>query len=386
MRPGARSHGWLLAPLVAVAAGCHDAPPPRPPPPPLVYVAAVAPEDVKIYEEVVGQTTGANNVEIRARVEGFIETRHFVEGTEVKKGDLLFTIDPKPQRVAVTQAQATLAKTEAERAKAETDLKRYEPLAQKSAVSKQELDNARSSLRAAEAQVAAQRAALQTSRISLGYTQVRAPITGIVGKAEVALGSLVGRGDSTRLTTISQLDPMWVDFSITEKMFLALFRKDLAERQHKGEKPSTTEFRLTLSDGTEYPHAGKLVAGDRMMDTRTATLKYTAAFPNPVRMLRPGQFVRVRFPIESVRGALLVLQRAVMDAQGAWSVAVVDGRNTVEVRPVKLGARVGSRWIVTSGLKAGERVVVEGLQKIAHGAPVTPQPLPAAREGAVAAP
>jgi RND family efflux transporter MFP subunit len=378
------SRAWFLAGLAALA-GCHRAPSQSAPPPPVVYVAQVMPEDVKLYEEVVGQTTGANNVEIRARVEGYIEKRHFVEGTLVKKGDLLFTIDPKPQRVAVTQAQANLAKTEADRVKAEADLKRYEPLAERRAVSRQELDNARSTLRAAEAQVKAQRAALETSRLSLGYTQVRAPLDGLVGKSEVSLGSLVGHGDATRLTTISQVDPMWVDFSITEQAWLATFREGQRMARAK-QKPEDPHFQLILSDGTEFPEKGKLVSGDRSVDTRTGTLKFTAAFANPSRMLRPGQFVRVKFVSDSVRGALLVLQRAVMDVQGSTSLAVVGAGDVVELRPVKLGARTGSRWIVKEGLKAGERVVIEGLQKVTHGAKVVQKPMPAASESAAATP
>jgi membrane fusion protein, multidrug efflux system len=364
-----RMRGVLPLALVAcaLAAACKkDAPPP--PPPPEVKVATVLERDVPVYVEAIGETRGSTEIEIRARVEGFIQSVNFEEGSVVRKGQLLYTIDPAPLEAALAQSKGALAEAEAQLARAHQDVARYEPLVAKNAISRQEYETAVSVEAAAKAAVEAARASTKSAEIDLGYTRVTAPEPGLIGKTEVYPGTLVGRGLSTLLTHISQTQTIHVRFTIPEKDYLFYMRK--SKEQGQGDKKPMLPFELVLADGTTHPHPGTLAFVDRTVDPTTGTILVEAAFPNPEGIVRPGQYARVRAAVDVKHGAILVPQRAISELQGIHSVAVVTGDGTVDLRPVETGERVGALWVVDKGLKAGESVVVEGLQKLRPGVKV----------------
>jgi membrane fusion protein (multidrug efflux system) len=356
------------AALIGVACGEKQAPPP---PPPEVKVATVLQRDVPIYVEAIGQTRGSTEIVLRARVEGFIQTIDFKEGTPVRKGQLLYTIDPRPFEAVVAQARGRLAEAEARLARATQDVVRYEPLVAKNAISRQDHDKALVVQWAAEAAVAAAKASAERAEIDLGYTRVVAPEDGLVGKTEVYPGTLVGRGQSTLLTHISQIRTIHVRISVPEREYLHYARKV----QERGGRAAAAKlpFELILADGSVLPDKGQLVFADRNVDPQTGTILLEAAFPNPTRIVRPGQYARVRFAVDMKPGAILVPQRAVSELQGIYNVAVVGGDDTVEVRMVKPAERIGRLWVVDSGLKGGECIVVEGLQKVRPGVKVKPE-------------
>ncbi len=359
----------VLGGLLAVAsAGCSkkEAPAPQPPD---VKVATVLQKDVPIDVEAIGQTRGSTEIEVRARVEGFIESVDFKEGNPVRKGQLLYTLDPRPFEAALAQAKGSLAEAEAQLARATQDVVRFEPLVAKNAISRQEYDTAVVVKRAAEAAVEASKASAERARIDLGYTKVTAPADGLVGKTEVYAGTLVGRGQSTLLTQISQIGSIHVRFTIPERDYLYFARRGPQARTGNARLP----FELVLADGTVHPEKGQLVFVDRNVDPTTGTILLEASFPNPGGILRPGQYARVRAAVDLKQGAILVPQRAVSELQGVYNVAVVGGDDTVEVRMVKPAERIGTLWVVDSGLKAGERIVVEGLQKVRPGVKVKPE-------------
>jgi membrane fusion protein (multidrug efflux system) len=359
-----------LSGLVAtVVAGCKKEAPP--PPPTEVKVATVLQKDVPIYVEAIGQTRGSTEIEVRARVEGFIQTIDFKEGNPVRKGQLLYTIDSQPFEAALAQAKGTLAEAEAQLARATQDVVRYEPLVAKNAISRQEYETAVVVKRAAEAAVEAAKAAAQRAEIDLGYTRVVAPENGLVGKTEVYPGTLVGRGQSTLLTHISQIGTIHVRFTLPERDYLYYARR----RQERGVAHETPQppLELVLADGSVHPEKGRLVFVDRNVDPATATILMEAAFPNPGGIVRPGQYARVRAAVDFKQGAILVPQRAVSELQGIYNVAVVGADDTVEIRMVQTGQRIGTLWVVESGLKSGERIVVEGLQKVRPGIKVKPE-------------
>jgi len=362
-----------LKAMVALAllsvAGCATKQAP-PPPPPDVKVATVLQKDVPIYVEAIGQTRGSTEIEIRARVEGFLQTVDFAEGNPVRKGQLLYTIDPQPFETALAQAKGNLAQAEADLARARQDVVRYEPLVAKSAISRQEYETAVAVQRASEAAVDASRAAARQAEINLGYTRVVAPEDGLAGKTEVYPGTLVGRGQSTLLTQISQIDTIHVRFTIPERDYL-FFARRREERGITGQPE--LPFELVLADGSVHPEKGHLVFVDRNVDPQTGTILMEAAFPNPGGIVRPGQYARVRAAVDLKKGAILVPQRAVSELQGIYNVAVVGGDDTVEIRMVTPAQRIGTLWVIDSGLKAGERVVVEGLQKVRTGVKVKPE-------------
>jgi membrane fusion protein (multidrug efflux system) len=351
---------------------------------PEVYVADVVQKDVPVYLELVGQTKGSQDVEIRARVEGYLDRVAFTEGTFVKKGALLYQIDPKPLEAALANARANLATAQARLQKTNTDVTRLTPLAKQQAVSQQELDNSLSAQDAARAQVDAMKAAVDKATLDLGYTHITSPIDGLVGTTQVKAGNLVGRGESTLLTTVSQTDPILFRAGVSEAEYLRIAKRV----QELGGQPAArkrAEVELLLADGTVLPHKGTLDSIERAVDPTTGTLAVQFKFPNPERLVRPGQYGRARGVSETKAGALLVPQRAVTELQNLYSVAVVGEGNKVAFRNVKVGPRVDGLWVIEEGLKPGEKVVVEGLQRLRDGAVVSPKPVAAVPGGKGAA-
>jgi membrane fusion protein, multidrug efflux system len=343
-----------------------------------VYVADVVQKDVPVYLEVVGQTVGYQDVEVRARVEGVLESMDFREGSFVRKGQLLYTIDRKPLEAIQAAAKADQATAEARLAKADNDVKRYRPLAAKQAVSQQELDDALAAQDAAKSQLEAAKAAVDKATLDLGYTRVTAEISGLVGTTMVKAGNLVGRGENTLLTTISQIDPILFRIGITEADYIRVAQRYPGRA---GEPPTASGIRLTLTDGTVYRYTGRVATVDRAVDPQTGTLGLQLEFPNKEQLLRPGQYGRVRVLVETQKQALLVQQRAVQELQNLYSVGVVDGENKVGFRNVKVGQRVDAQWVINEGLKPGDRVIVEGLQRVRDGMTVDPKPAPVATTG-----
>ncbi len=366
----ARSAAVLAGCVAALHAGCGKKQPP-PPPPPEVKAAVVLQKNVPIFIEAIGQTRGSTEIEVRARVEGFLETVNFKEGTPVRKGQLLYTIDPKPFEANLAQAKGTLAQAEADLARAHQDVVRYEPLVAENAISRQQYETAVAVEHAAEAAVEAARAAAQRAEIDLGYTKVVAPESGLIGKTEVYAGTLVGRGQSTLLTRISQVDSIHVRFTIPERDYLYYARRRQERTGHRAPGESLP-FELILADGSVHPYSGHLVFVDRNVDPQTGTILLEASFPNPGAVVRPGQYARVRAAVDLKNGAILVPQRAVMELQGTFNVAVVGNDDTVEIRAVRPAERIGNLWVIDSGLKPSERIVVEGLQKVRTGVKVNP--------------
>ena len=370
--------GFSLAAITA----CSKKEPP-PPPPPEVQVSTVIQKDVPIYVELVGATLGSEDVEIRARVEGYLAAVSFTEGSFVKRGQLLYKIDPQPFQAALSQAQANFETAKARLDKTNNDVARYKPLAAEKAVSQQELDNALSAQEAARFQVTAYNALVDKARLDLAYTTITSPVDGLIGTTQKKVGALVGRGENTLLNTISQVNPILFRCAIAEAEYLRLAR-GAADRNKSLEKQYGVE--LILADGTIFSHKGRLDAVERAVDAATGTLTGQFSFPNPERILRPGQYGKARFVTDLKEGALLVPQLAVQEIQGLYSVMVVKPDATAEQRMVKAGERVGNFWIIDSGLKPGEKVIVEGLQKVKPGVQVNAKTVKAEEETSVVAP
>jgi RND family efflux transporter MFP subunit len=347
-------------------------------PPPAVVVAPVQQKTVPIYGEYVARTEARESVEIKARVEGYLEKIFFKEGSRVKAGQLLFLIDQRPYKAALQDARGQLAQAQAAAGKAEKDVERLRPLAAADAVPQQDLDKAEAEAQYSRAAIEKAKAAVTQAELDLKFTEIRAPITGIIGKEEVTVGNLVAK-DKTLLTTLSSWDPMRVVFSISENDYLLL-----AKRYPEGRERSDTEreavFELIMADNSIYPYKGKVSFIDRALDLTTGTLKIYVSFPNPDGLLRPGLFARVRVPIEERQDALLVPKKAVQEMQGVQTVLVVGPENKVALRTVTLGERYQDFFIITEGLKTGELVVVEGLQKAIPGQKVEPKEQPVSRE------
>lgn len=376
---------FLCGVALVTASACSKEAPPAAPPPPEVMVAEPIQRDVPVFMELVGQAAGFQDVEIRARVEGFLETMAFTEGSLVRKGQLLYQIDPKPLQAALANAKANLATAQARLEKSSNDVKRLTPLAAQQAVSQQELDNAVAQLDAARSQVDANRAAVEKAQLDLGYTTIYAPLDGLIGTTKVKAGNLVGRGESTLLVTISEIDPILFRAGIAEAEYLKVARR-VTEQQAQGvARAEKTPIQLILADGTVHPHVGYLDAVERNVDTLTGTIAIQIKFPNPERLVRPGQFGRVRFVIDHRKDALLVPQRAVQELQNLYNVAVVGPDNKVAFRTVKVGPREGTLWVIDEGLKPGDRVVVEGLQRLRDGLAVAPKAAPPAGAAPAAA-
>ena len=338
-------------------------------PPMEVAVFEVQPHDIPIHLDMIGQTLGSVDIPIRARVDGVLEEIHFLEGRDVTKGQLLYVIDPTPYEAQVVEARGRLAEARTRLAKAASDLERIRPLAEMDAVSKQDLDAAVAQFEAAEGSLQAARAQVEQAEIQLGYTRIKAPVDGLIGITQAKVGEYVGRSPNpVVLNVVSQTDPIRVRFSINEREYLR-FRRDFAEsmRDIREERQDKAGLQLILSDGSVHDHPGGIVSFDAAIDSTTGTLTLEADFPNPERIVLPGQFARVRGVLEEREGALAVPQRAVMETQGIFQLAVVGDDGTVDLRQVTMGPRLDEEWIVESGLEPGERVALEGLQRMRPG-------------------
>ena len=362
------------------AAGCEKAAPTAPPAP-VVDVMTVAPKDVPIFKEWVGSLDGDVNATIRPQVTGYLIKQNYREGDFVKKGQVLFEIDPRTFKAAVDQAAAVRAQQQANYTTAAAGLARVKPLAAKNALSQKDLDDATGSDLAARAGLDQATAALETAKLNLSFTKITSPIDGVAGIAKAQIGDLLSPSSTTELTTVSTLDPIKVYINISEREYLKFI----------GKNPDATPGDITLSlillDGSTYPKTGKFSLLNRQVDTTTGTFKVGAQFPNPDGHLRPGQFAKVRAMQKVLKDALLVPQRAVTEVQGKYLMAVVGEGNKIDIRQVKPGERIGSEWIISEGLKPGESIVVEGTQKVKPGAVVKPKPFdPEAKPATQAAP
>jgi RND family efflux transporter MFP subunit len=336
-------------------------------PSPVVEVAKVVQEDVPIFSEWVATLDGYVNAQIQAQVTGYIVAQKYKEGSLVRKGQILFQIDPRPFRALLDQANAQLAQAQAQLGKAEMDVGRDTPLARERAIAQSQLDNDIQANRAAKAAVKAAEAQVEQARLNLDFTAVKSLVDGIAGIAQVQIGNLVN--PTTVLTSVSQIDPIKVYFSISEQEYLHFAERINAQTQK--EIPSGgPPFDLILADGSTYSYTGIGLLTNRQVDTTTGSIQLVCSFPNPHNILRPGQFGRLRAAAEVRRGALLVPQKAVGELQGAYQLAVVGSDNKVSIRPVTVGERVGEGWIIESGVKPGELVIVEGLQKVQGGSTV----------------
>ena len=341
-------------------------------PPTTVEVVDEKGQDVPIYHEWIGTLEGLVNAQIRAQVSGYLLTQNYREGDPVKMGDVLFQIDRRPFQAALDQAEGQLAQAQAQFGKTELDVKRFTPLAKVSAISQQELDDAVQANLAAKAAATAAKAAVEQAQLNLGFTRILSPIDGIPGIAKAQIGDLVGPLTG-ELTTVSTLDPIKVYYSVTEQAYIN-FTRLFSDETVRTERSRQLELQLIFADGTTYPREGRVYAVDRQINPSTGALRVEALFPNPGNALRPGQFARVRVKFDTRKGALLVPKRAVSELQGSYQIVVVGSDNKAHIRPVKVGERSGALWIIEEGLKPGERVVVEGIQKVKEGAAVTPKP------------
>ena len=323
-----------------------------------------------VQAEFTGEVRGGEDVEVRARVAGFLQSQHYQEGSLVKKGQLLFTIDPKPFQATAARAQADMAEAQARHNRAVIQVNRLKPLVAQHAVSQQDLDNAMASEEASRAGVAAAEAQLRSAQIDLGYTRVASPINGLAGNRQVDVGSYVGSPQPTVLTVVSSLDPVRFDFTVSETEYLAYARAAKAQAgKRTGKGP---ELELVLADGSVFPEKGRVTVVGRGVSTETGTLPIQAAFPNPGGLLRPGQFGRVKFPITTRKSAIVIPQRSVQELQGTYNVFVVGADSVAQTREIKVASRSGSDWIVASGLEPADRIVIEGIQKVRPGTKVRP--------------
>ena len=362
----------LSALLLLGLAGCPEEKKTTvPPPPPEVEVAEVLQKDVPVYQEWVASMDGLVNATILAQVQGYLIKQNYQEGEFVKKGTLLFEIDPRPFQAAVDDAKAVLSKQQAVLQTAQANLNRILPLAAANAVSQRDKDNAIGSVQSAEAQVLSAQAQLRKAELDLGFTKIASPIDGIAGAANAQIGDLVGTPQARVLTTVSTVNPIKVYVPISEREYLQAIERSKPEKKAGADKIS---FDLILADGSTWPQQGTFSFADRQVDPQTGTIKVAILFPNPENTLRPGQYAKVRALMKTEKGAILVPQRAVGELQGRHQVAVVEADNTVRIRGVKVGERIGNLWVIQDGLKAGDRVVAEGTQKAGDGVKVTPKP------------
>ncbi len=362
-----------IATVLLSACGGNQAPTSASMPPPEVGVVTVAPTPVPITQELPGRVEASRVAEVRARAAGIVQSREFQEGSEVEAGDVLFRIDPAPLTAALNSARAQLARAEANLKQATIKTERYAPLLASNAISQQDYDDAIAARDQAAADVAAAKAALETARLNLGYATVTAPISGRIGRAMVTEGALVGQGEPTPLATIQQIDPVYVNLTQSSAELLRL-RRAFASGQVQGAEDGEAKVTVITEDGEEYPHRGRLLFSDISVDQSTGAVTLRAEVPNPDRLLLPGMYVRARLEQGVANEAITVPQQAVQRSATGATVFVVGADGVVSVRPVQVGRAHGDSWVITSGLQAGERVVVDGLQKIRPGATVNAVP------------
>jgi len=373
LTPGWRTGSRIFLLLCFVAAlfiGCgqKEAPPPAAPE---VEIAPVIQQDVPLYTEWIATLDGYINAQIQPQVTGYLWKQNYQEGTVVQKGQVLFEIDPRPFDTALQQTKGQLAEAEAQLGKTRLDVARDTPLAKESAIPQAQLDNDIQANQAAEAMVAAAKAQVAQAELNLGFTQVRSLVTGVAGLAKGQIGDLVG--PTTVLTTVSQVEPIKAYFAISEQEYLKFAGRISAASEGRRRLSENKVLDLLLSDGSVYPRKGWLVLADRQVDVKTGTIRLAGAFENPGGILRPGMFARVRAVTGVDKAALLVPQRSVVETQGTYSVVVVGANNQASIRPVKTGERVGQMWVITEGLKPGEQVIAEGVQKAKEGLTVRPK-------------
>lgn len=372
-RPALKA-GLLLALGFTMLSGC-DKPEAGPVALPEVLVTAVVQRDVPVYAEGIGTTSGYVDAQIRAKVQGYLLSRNYTEGSFVKAGSILFKIDPRSYQASLDQMQGDLARAEAAYKKTQMDVVRDRPLAVEGAVSQKELDDSIQSNEANKASVFSAKANLEKARLNLAWTNVTSPVDGVAGIASAQVGDLIM--ENTVMTTVSQVDPIRVQFPISEKAYLRF-----ADRIHQGaahpeaDRPNAAPLDLILADGSLYLHKGKVALADRQVDVKTGTIIIVSYFPNPRNILRPGQYAKVRAVIETLPAALLVPQRAVQELQGTYQVGVIGADKKVVIRNVKTGPQIGTLLVITAGLQPGEQVIVEGLQKVKSGMSVAVKPMP----------
>jgi len=367
----------LCASLLVLASlgGCSAKEETPPAPPPGVTIAPVVQKEVAIRQEWVGTTVGNVDADIRPKVDGYLVSRLYNEGSYVEKGQAMFQLDKRQAQAAVEQATGNLERARAALEQAKIDVRRYTPLVAQKAVSQAELDKAQSSERAATASVDSDQAVLDNAKLNLGWTAVTAPISGIAGVAKVAIGDLMT--PATVMTTLSNVNPIYVDVSVAEQDYMRFTRE-------KSNSASRQNLELILGDGTVYPRPGKVLFVNREVDSRTGTIQVRGEFPNPGNVLRPGQYARIRAITELRKNAFLIPQQSVSELQGVYQVGVVGADNKVTIKTVKLGPLFGDMWVVESGLQPGENVIVDGLQRVRTGVTVAPTPYKDTQANAVA--
>jgi membrane fusion protein (multidrug efflux system) len=358
---------FIAAPMAALffSPGCSSKAEKPAPPPPGVTVTPVVAKDVAIHREWVGNMVGNTDADIRPKVEGFLVTRLYAEGSYVEKGQAMFQLDKRQAEAAVEQAVGNLERARAALAQAQIDVRRYTPLVAEKAVSQAELDKSLSMEKAGAATVEADQAVLNNAKLNLGWTSVTSPISGIAGVAKVGIGDLIT--PTTVMTTVSSVDPIYVDVNIAEQDYLRFQRE-------KSGHAAGQNLELVLGDGTTYRHRGHVLFLNREVDLRTGTIQVRGEFPNPGNVLRPGQYARIRAVTELRKGALVIPQAAISELQGVYQVGVVSPDNKVTIKTVKLGPQIADVWVVESGLEIGESVVVDGLQRVKTGTTVAPSP------------
>jgi membrane fusion protein (multidrug efflux system) len=374
------SSRWRLLALGLsfAAAGCQSQKAASQPPVPEVQVVSVVQQDVPIYNEWVATLDGYLNAQIQPQVSGYLVAQNYKEGSFVRKGQILFEIDPRPFQAILDQAKAQLAQSEAQLGKTKLDVDRDTPLAKERAIAQSQLDNDIQANLAADAAVKSAAAQVEQAQLNLEFTHVTSLLDGIAGICQVQIGNLVS--PTTALTSVSQVNPIKVYFPISEQTYMR-FAKQINASSQVNAPSDAPPLELILADGTVYSEKGKMLYTDRQVDVTTGSIRVVAAFSNPDNILRPGQFGRVRAATETVKDALLVPQRAVNELQGTFQLAVVGDGNKVSVRSVKVGERFGTMWIIQSGVKPGELVIVEGLQKVRDGSVVKPKQSSAVARG-----
>jgi len=346
---------------------------------PEVEVTPVTQQDVPLYTECIATLDGYVNAQIQPQVSGYLMKQNYTEGTVVHKGAVLFEIDPRPFEAALQQAQGQLAQAEASLGKTKMDVARDTPLARESAIPQAQLDNDVQAYEAAQAMVAAGKAQVEQAELNLGFTKVRSLVDGVAGLAKGQIGDLVG--PATVLTTVSQVEPIKAYFALSEQQYLKFADRISAVSEGRRQAGERKILELVLSDGSVYPRRGWVVLADRQVDVKTGTIRMAGAFDNPGGILRPGMFARVRAATGMNKAALLVPQRSVIETQGSYTVVVVDSNNQASIRPVKTGERVGQMWVITEGVKPGEQVIAEGMQKAREGVTVRTKQFNSAGQG-----